>query len=331
MKKILIVEPLLEESILAYKQKWLNKSYFVDYMPEINQVDILKVIAEGDYDGLIVRNKVIDRNIIHAWRNVKSSSNLIIVRAGSNISTIDTNAAKELNITVQNTPGANSWAVAQYVISQFFMLANNFSQSVRAAHDVNYNIQQDKSLYASPTFVGDKLALIGTGAIGSKISIIAKNLGMNVSAYSPGLTKERALAIGAVYCSTVKEAVADANFISIQVPFTLNDTNNYPKTFGMIDKEVLSLVSDGAKLISVSRRDVINMSDLAQSLSQGKLSNISLDLLLSEINGLKNSHPSVFKEGNVITPLIACESHKADMEIAEQALQKVENFLNNIK
>ncbi len=56
----------------------------------------------------------------------------------------------------------------------------------------------------------------------------------------------------------------------------------------------------------------------------------SLDLLLSEINELKISHPSFFNNlNNVITPLIACESHKADKEIAEQALKKVEIFLRN--
>jgi D-3-phosphoglycerate dehydrogenase len=327
MKKTLIIDHLSEESLTFYKKKWLSKAYSIIYLPEIKEMDIAKELSSGDYDALIVRNKIIDRNSIKSWANAKQNSKLIIVRAGSNISTIDVNSANEFNIEVKNTPGANSSAVAQHIITQLLILSGGATQTNNANHDVNNNIELDKRIYASHTLSGDTLALIGTGAIGSKVAKIANSLGMHVKAYSPGLTKTRAQDIGATYCQSIQEAVTNANFISVQVPFTLENTNTYPKTYSMINNEVLNLVNDGAKLISVSRRDVINIADLSKALEQGKLSSISFDLLQSEINELKASYPSLFgNPNNIITPLIACESYKADMEIANQSLKKVEEF-----
>ena len=121
MKKILIIEPLLEKVIIHYKQRWINKNYFIDYIADLQEAEISSVLSKGSYDVLIVRNKVISRDIIQNWSVAKENSKLAIVRAGSNISTIDVKAAVEFGVTIMNTPGANSQAVAQYIISQFFI------------------------------------------------------------------------------------------------------------------------------------------------------------------------------------------------------------------
>jgi len=325
MKKILIIEPLLEEVITFFKENWLQHSYSIDYESNLAENQISKKLSEGKYDAIIVRNKLITREIIQTWAEAKKEAKLCIVRAGSNTSTIDIKSADEYGITVMNTPGANSAAVAQYIITQFILLSRCAEKSLKGNDDIKNKVTLDKHLYTSHTLTNDTLALIGTGFIGSKVSKIANSLGMRVKAYSPHLTKERAESINAIYCTSLEEAIQDADFVSIQVPFTKQGEF---MTLGMINSEILNLLKDGAKLINVSRRDVVNMKDLETALNNGKLSAVSLDLLRSEIEEIRVLYPSIIdNQNNIITPLIACESYKADKQITTEALLKIEQFL----
>jgi D-3-phosphoglycerate dehydrogenase len=329
MAKILIVEPLDEETLELYSKKWHKWADAIDYYPCIREDDIANTLCTGRYDALVVRNKEITRAMISKWAASRPSGKLCIVRAGSNISTIDIKAATEFGIAVMNTPGANSYAVAQYIISQFILLSSGHKiEEARA--DVKNMVMKEKRLYSSHTFAGDTLALIGTGAIGSKVGLIASALGIKVKAYSPALTKERANILNAEYCHSLEEAFAGADLISIQVPFTTFNNSSHPATKNMIDSRHLSLAKKGAKLVNVSRRDVINMNDLVSNIENERFSGVSLDLLRSEIEEIRNSFPSIFNKPSVIiTPLIACESPKADKEIAKQSLNKIEQFMNS--
>jgi D-3-phosphoglycerate dehydrogenase len=327
MARILIVEPLLTEAIQSFKSVFSDK-HQIDYLPNIPVSDIAKTLISGKYDALIVRNKIISREIIETWSSSMKGAKLIIVRAGSNLSTIDLNAAEEYSITVTNTPGANSAAVAQYIITQMFILAGNCASTFRANNDIRSGVIKPKQIYHSHTFTGDTLAVIGTGAIGSKVSKVASSIGMIVKGYSPHFTQEHADNIGAIHCSSLSAAMEGADFISIQVPFTLDDTTHYPKTLGMINYDLLKLVNEGAKLINISRCNVVNITDLETAFNCGNLSAISFDLLHSEIENLKQNAEFLFNNSkNIITPLIACESYKADKEITTQALNKAYNFL----
>ena len=326
MKKILVIEPLLEEVIELFQKKQLYK---IDYMPEISESELSSKLCSYKYDALIVRNKNITENIIESWAKVKLGAQLAIVRAGSNISTIDIAAASKYGIAVMNTPGANSQAVAQHIITQLIVLSGNVKQTLAANDDVKADIIKDKHLYRSCTLAGNIISIIGTGAIGSKVARIASSLGMTVKAYSPNFNREKADKIGAIYCKSMEEVVRDAHFISVQVPFTMEDKDEYPKTFDMINKRLLDNLTQGVKLINVSRSLVINPKALSQAIKEERVAGASLDLLSSEIEQLKHISPDLIANQNVIiTPLIACESYSADKEIAQQAFLKITSFLD---
>ena len=330
MKKLLIIEPLLAIVVNEIKERWAQLSYEIDLLPNIKEQELSSVLCRGNYDALIVRNRVIDRETIEAWTTAKGDSKVAIVRAGSNISTIDIKAARERGVYVMNTPGANSQAVAQFILTQLFILSGNVNKMEKASCDIKSNIRNEKNIYETHTFIGDRLALIGTGAIGSILSKMANSMGMIVQAYSPNLSEQRAVSMGAVNCKTIEEAFTDANYIAVQVPFTVEDTANYQKTFGMINKDLFIKAKRGACIVNVSRADIVNNEDLLALLQSGDLSGASLDILFSEIDKMRAKYPQLFELDNVyITPLIACESEHADREIATQSLMKVEKFFSN--
>lgn len=327
MNKILILEPLLEEVIKDFQNRYAFRNCVIDYKPYINADQIYDLISLNQYDVLIVRNMLVDKVLIESWRK-SNDAPLAIIRAGSNISTIDVDAARDNNVKVMNTPGANSWAVAQHIILQLFILTKNFEPTLNANADTKLNINKDKSIYYSDTLVGQNIAVIGTGAIGSKVAMISSSLGLNVKAYSPNLTKSKAESFNAIYCSSIYEALLNANYITIQIPYNIKDTKDHPKTYHLINQKELSQVADGCHLISVSRANVINMDALQDAIRTGKISSVSLDLLSREIETLKQSHPNIiYNSNNIITPLIACESYNADYQITYQALNKAMKFI----
>lgn len=153
MNEILILELLLEEVIKNFKIRYAYKNCIIDYKPYINADQIYDLISLNQYDVLIVRNMLVDKVLIESWRK-SNDAPLAIIRAGSNISTIDVDAARDNNIKVMNTPGANSWAVAQHIILQLFILTKNFEPTLNANADTKLNINKDKSIYISLNILG---------------------------------------------------------------------------------------------------------------------------------------------------------------------------------
>jgi D-3-phosphoglycerate dehydrogenase len=325
MKQILIADQL-DEKIIDQVQK-SNTNFNINFNPEISQEDLLQEII--NYDGLIVRNRIISSDIIKFWVGSKRSDNLCITRAGSNTSTIDVKEASENGVIVMNTPGANAFAVSQYVIMQLLYLSH--IRSIKdSVFDLRNEISRDKKYYKSVSFMGDKLCLIGTGAIGSLVSKIAFSMGMKVMAYSPNLTEERAEKIFATRCKTIEDALDGANIVSIQVPFVKSE--GLSNTFHLLNKERLNLISDRSYLINVSRKDVVEMNGLEELYNSGKFSGIALDLLLTEIKEIKNTNKTIWDKDDVlITPLIATETEKCESILTQRALnQTVEYLKGNI-
>ena len=71
-----------------------------------------QVAKNSDAEVLIVRSEKVTKEIIDALPKLK-----LVVRAGAGYNTIDTKYARKRNVDVMNTPGANSNAVAEEVVS----------------------------------------------------------------------------------------------------------------------------------------------------------------------------------------------------------------------
>ena len=83
-----------------------------------DKAELLAAVA--DADGLIVRSDKVTREVIDAARNLK-----IVVRAGAGYDNVDLAACTERGIVVMNTPGQNSNAVAELVVSMMIFISRN--------------------------------------------------------------------------------------------------------------------------------------------------------------------------------------------------------------
>jgi len=104
MTRVLIAESV-DEKILAEFQGKLDFVYSPDITPQELETKI------RDFDGLIVRPKPVSAKVIANAKRLK-----LIIRGGAGVNSIDLTACREKGIIVENTPGLNSDATAEFTV-----------------------------------------------------------------------------------------------------------------------------------------------------------------------------------------------------------------------
>jgi D-3-phosphoglycerate dehydrogenase len=322
MKRVLIVESLNERSIADKRKEWNSLNYHIDYAPEFSREKILESIHK--YEAIIVGSHKIDLEIIKQWRDKNPSNLLAIVRAGSNTSTIDKKYAAQNNIVVMNTAGVNSRAVSEHINKRILDLTHN-EMDLLAIQDIRNGVVKNRSNYYHDYAYGKTLALIGTGSIGSLVAKNCRALDIKVKAYSPHLTEDKAKSLDVEYCPSLETALEKSDFVSIQVPFKLLD-QEYP-TFNIIGKKEISLLNDGAKIINISRKNVINMDDLNDAIMSGKISGFSLDTMPEEIMEIINTYPELIAHKNVLlSASIATAANQLQESLTKESLKRIFSY-----
>ena len=91
---------------------------------------------------------------------------------------IDLAAAARHSVTVCNTPGANAIAVAEHAIALMMAVARKIPQIDREMRTGAWPREMLGQLH------GKTLAVLGTGAIGSHVAMLARAFGMTVETWS---------------------------------------------------------------------------------------------------------------------------------------------------
>ena len=158
-----------------------------------DKAELLAAVA--DADGLIVRSDKVTREVIDAARNLK-----IVVRAGAGYDNVDLAACTERGIVVMNTPGQNSNAVAELVVSMMiFISRNQFTPGTGA--EVS----------------GKRLGIHAYGNVGRIVARYGRALGMSVKAFDP-FVDPRQLEADGVCCRVSQLAVNGRDLMAAGIP-----------------------------------------------------------------------------------------------------------------
>ena len=260
---VFIADPLSEDGIFPLRQETdLNLNIIVDTGLTPEQL-ISKI---EDVDVLLVRSQTkVTREIIEAAKNLK-----LICRAGVGVDNIDLNAATEHGIIVVNAPDGNTNSAAEHTIAMMTSLARHIPQ----AYNSLKNGVWDRKSYVGVELKNKTLGVIGFGRIGVEVAYRAKGQRMEVMAYDPFLTEERAEKLG-VKKATVEEICVAADFITVHTPL-LPDTKN------LLNKEKFAMMKDGVRIINCARGGIINEDDLYDAIVNGKVAGAALDVFVEE-------------------------------------------------
>ena len=141
--------------------------------------------------------------------------------------------------------------------------------------------------------VGRTLGILGMGRIGTKIAVSARQtFGMNVIAWGPTLTPERAAASGATYVSW-DELFSRADILTIHVPLT--DLSR-----GWVTEREFSLMQPSAFLVNTSRGPIVREDALLRALRERSIAGAALDVY--DVEPLPADHPLLALDNVLLTP-----------------------------
>ncbi|WP_461453465.1 D-2-hydroxyacid dehydrogenase family protein [Mucilaginibacter sp.] len=222
------------------------------------------------------------QNVLSKLPNLK-----LIVSTGMRNASIDTKAAEELGITIKHTryveSGApeHTWALIMAMARHIPTEVNNFR-----AGGWQTTIGND--------FKGKTIGILGLGRVGSKIAAYAKAFDMNIIAWSPNLTEERAKNAGATLV-TKEELFKQSDWVTIHM--VLSD-----KTRGIVGHEELELMKPTSCFVNTSRGPLADEAALIAVLNQNKIARAILDVFDTE--PLPADHPFRKMKNVLATPHI---------------------------
>jgi D-3-phosphoglycerate dehydrogenase len=141
---------------------------------------------------------------------------------------------------------------------------------------------------------GKTLTIIGFGFIGRTIAqICAQGFGMEVLAYDPFFDEIEAERLGVTLVADLHEALATADFVSVNTPFN-------PDTAALIGAKELETMKSSAFLVNTARGGVVDPDALVAALRDRTIAGAALDV--TEPEPLPPGHPLFDLDNVILTP-----------------------------
>ncbi|MGN8809372.1 3-phosphoglycerate dehydrogenase family protein [Absicoccus porci] len=196
-----------------------------------------------------------------------------IARAGAGVNNIDIETCTKKGIAVFNTPGANANAVKELVFAGMLLASRDIYNAITWAKSQTDNpnlakdMEKQKKKYAGHELAGKTLGIIGVGgAIGRRVANAALRFDMEVHGYDPYMTVDAAWSLSrwVKHEKTLEGVLKNSDFITIHIPQT-------PDTMNTINKETISQMKDGVKILNMARGGLVNEEDMLEALDSGKV------------------------------------------------------------
>ena len=246
---------------------------------------------------------------------------LAVARAGAGVNNIPLQDYAEKGVVVFNTPGANANAVKELVIASLLLASrdiiggNLWIKENAGDENIAKSAEKAKSQFAGNEVFHKSIAVLGLGAIGVLVANACVDLGMQVIGYDPYLSIHNAMLLNkrVTYVSSLEEAVKAVDFLTVHIPLT-------DSTKGLIGKELINKMKDGATILNLSRDGIIDEEALKKALEEGKIKKYITDF----------ANPNVVKMPNTMCfPHLGASTEEAEDNCALMAISELKDYLEN--
>ncbi|WCD90318.1 Hydroxypyruvate reductase [Streptomyces xanthophaeus] len=255
-----------------------------DWSPLAGRVEVVGFPDHlGDEDALAARLADFDIVVTLRERVAFPASLLdrlprlrLLVASGMRNSVIDYEAAARGGVTVCGT-GSSSTPPVELTWALLLGLARGLvteNEALRGRGPWQSTVGAD--LY------GSRLGLLGLGKIGSRVAQIGLAFGMEVTAWSPNLTAQRAADVGVARAASKEELLAGSDFVSLHL--VLGE-----RTRGIIGAAELALMRPTAYLVNTSRSALVDQQALLEALHRGSIAGAATDVF--DVEPLPQDHP----------------------------------------
>lgn len=303
--KVLVTDKINESA-----GKIIEQVAQVDILPTMSEDELIKIIPE--YDAIMVRSQTkVTAKIIEAGKNLK-----IIGRAGVGVDNIDVETATQNGVIVVNSPDGNTMAAAEHTVALMFAMARNIPAAACSTKAGKW----DRAKFTGTELYKKNLGIIGLGKIGSHVAEVAIALGMKIVVFDPYTSKETVEKMGGEYVSTLDDFWGKCDFITVHVPKT-------KETINMINKDSISKMKKGVRLVNCARGGIINEQDLKDAIENGQVAAAAIDVYENEPN--ITECPLIHCEGNIVlTPHLGASTQEAQINVAIDVAEQIKEVLS---
>jgi D-3-phosphoglycerate dehydrogenase / 2-oxoglutarate reductase len=228
---------------------------------------------------------------------------------------IDIPAADARGVAVFNAPFSNTRSVVELALAEIIAMTRRLTEKDRGMHEGIW----DKSADGLHEVRGRTLGIIGYGNIGTQLSVLAENLGMDVVFYD---TADR-LALGnARSVGSLQELLGLADVVTLHV-------DGRPGNSGFFGEEEFSLMRPGSLFLNLSRGFVVDQEALRRHLESGHLTGAAIDVFPNEPKGRGDRFVSPLQGmANVIlTPHVGGSTEEAQQDIGRFVAGKLRDYV----
>lgn len=278
----------------------------------MTQEEIISELSKNTYDGVLsLLTDKVDAALFDAAPNVKIFSNYAV-----GFNNFDLAEAKKRNITLSNTPGTSTNAVAEFTMTLILNMAKRIDEGDRFIREGKYE-GWNPEIFIGEEIKGKTLGLIGAGRIGSQVAYQAQR-GFSMKIIYHDIVRNVSLETehGAEYKETVEDVMKEADVISLHT--LLDETTHH-----LVNKSHIELMKPSAILINTSRGPVVDEVALVEALKNKRIRGAAIDVYEFEpklADGLKEL------SNIVLTPHIASATEEARNAMSVQAAENLIEF-----
>jgi len=218
----------------------------------------------------------------------------LLITTGMRNQSFDLAAAAELGIVVSGTNLVPT-STAELTWGLILAVARDTCGEDRRTRDGQW--QQ----FVPMDLAGSTLGIVGLGKLGRQVANIAHAFHMEVLAWSPHLTQERAAEYHAKRVE-FGELLGRSQIVTLHVP--LNDSSR-----GLIGAAELRLLGAGGYLINTSRGPIVDQDALVHALHAGIIGGAGIDVF--DVEPIPNDHPLLFTPRTVLSPHMGFVSQRS--------------------
>lgn len=267
-----------------------------------------------DADALLVRSA--------AMHDMVFSPNLLAVaRAGAGVNNIPLDRCAEQGIVVFNTPGANARSVMELTLCGLLLGCRDivggieWVKSIAGTADIAKQVEKGKSQFAGHEILGQKLGVVGLGAVGGPFANAARKLGMQVYGCDPFISIDAAWHLDSQIhrVNSREEIFATCDVISLHTPL-LDDTKK------MINGETIGKMKDGVIILNFARDLLVDDDAMAEALASGKVKRYITDF---------PNEKTAKMPGCIAIPHLGASTEESEDNCAKMAVTQIMNYLEN--
>jgi len=215
-----------------------------------------------DVEVLIVAGDRVDDRVLDLFPSLQ-----LVANYGVGYDPVDVDACRARSVAVTNTPGVLNAATADLTFALVLATRRRVVEGDRLVRERRWGSTWSEGPFLGRDLAGATLGIVGMGRIGAAVA-------QRASAFEMRVLHHRRTNTGGPGYRGLDDLLRESDVVSLHLPLTTETT-------GVISRERLALLRDGATLVNTARGAVVEEEALVDELVSGRIG-AGLDVFVHE-------------------------------------------------